>query len=323
MFVRILVPCFNEAPVLHHMYDQLSDILSVDSQLQQYQYDILFVDDGSTDDTLTIIKQYASINHRVKYISFSRNFGKEAAMYAGLKESDTVDAVVIIDSDLQHPPELIPKMIKAFTQGYHQVVACRDRTGEQQWRKRLTKLYYGTINRLIDVSLMDGVGDFRLLNQKAVHAVLSLSEYNRFSKGIFAWIGFAPKVIHYQNKIRVNGVSKWSFKQLFNYAIDGLLSFNNKPLRSLIYIGALILIFSFIYIIVSLVDAVLYGIQTPGYFTTIFAITFLGSIQLVSIGIIGGYIGRIYYEVKHRPLYIVNTTNLLKAEVAKNESVKE
>ncbi|MEC5301447.1 MULTISPECIES: glycosyltransferase family 2 protein [Staphylococcus] len=313
--IRILVPCFNEASVIEKTYAELTEIMQQDSRNNNYKYELLFVDDGSKDNTLSIIRQLAQQDYAVKYISFSRNFGKESAMYAGLKASVEAEALIILDGDLQHPPTLIPQMIKYFREGEDQIVAKRDRAGENLIRKRVSQLYYTIINKMVDVTLEDGVGDFRLLSQRAVKEIVNMGEYNRFSKGLFAWIGFEPKIIEYQNVNRVDGESKWSFSSLLNYGIDGLISFNNKPLRAIIYLGLFICGMSFLYILFNFIYTINYGVSTPGYFTTIFSVLFLGGVQLTSLGVIGEYIGRIYYEVKQRPLYIVRQTNLNEQEV--------
>lgn len=319
--IRLLIPCFNEASVIEQTYAKLTEIMQHDCNINNYKYELLFVDDGSKDCTLSMIQQMAMKDSAVKYISFSRNFGKESAMYAGLQASTEAEATVILDGDLQHPPTLIPKMIAHFRNGEDQVVAKRDRTGENIARKTVSKLYYKVINRIVDVDLVDGVGDFRLLSQRAVKEIVNLGEYNRFSKGLFAWIGYEPKIIEYQNVARAEGESKWSFSTLLNYGIDGLISFNNKPLRAILYLGLLVCGLSFIYILYNFIYTVTYGVATPGYFTTIFAVLFLGGVQLTSLGVIGEYIGRIYYEVKHRPLYIVRQTNLQDCEVSSYENV--
>ncbi|WP_436855892.1 glycosyltransferase family 2 protein [Staphylococcus caeli] len=319
--IRLLIPCFNEASVIEQTYAKLTEIMQQDSNINNYKYELLFVDDGSKDGTLSMIQQMAMKDTAVKYISFSRNFGKESAMYAGLQASTEAEATVILDGDLQHPPTLIPQMIAHYRNGEDQVVAKRDRTGENIARKAVSKLYYKLINRIMDVDLVDGVGDFRLLSQRAVKEIVNLGEYNRFSKGLFAWIGYEPKIIEYQNVARVEGESKWSFSSLLNYGIDGLISFNNKPLRAILYLGLLVCGISFIYILYNFIYTVTYGVATPGYFTTIFAVLFLGGVQLTSLGVIGEYIGRIYYEVKHRPLYIVRQTNLQDCEVSSYEKV--
>ncbi|MCE0454359.1 glycosyltransferase family 2 protein [Staphylococcus haemolyticus] len=311
MKIRVIVPCFNEGEVVTKTYDKLTEILMKDSLDKGYDYDLLFVDDGSKDNTIDHVQHLASLDLHVKYISFSRNFGKESAMIAGFQHSVKCDAVVMVDGDLQHPPEFIPQMIEGFQEGYDQVIAKRDRTGENIARKSMTKLYYKLINSFVeDIEFIDGVGDFRLLSQRAVKAMASLKEYNRFSKGLFEWIGYNTKIFTYQNVEREAGHSKWTFTKLLNYGIDGLISFNNKPLRAMIYLGMTIFSLSIAYILYLLIGIMVNGINNPGYFTTIAAVLLIGGIQLISIGVVGEYIGRIYYEVKQRPKYIVQASNL-------------
>ncbi|MDU0442343.1 glycosyltransferase family 2 protein [Staphylococcus haemolyticus] len=311
MKIRVIVPCFNEGEVVTKTYDKLTEILMEDSLDKGYDYDLLFVDDGSKDNTIDHVQHLASLDQHVKYISFSRNFGKESAMIAGFQHSVKCDAVVMVDGDLQHPPEFIPQMIEGFQEGYDQVIAKRDRTGENIARKSMTKLYYKLINSFVeDIEFIDGVGDFRLLSQSAVKAMASLKEYNRFSKGLFEWIGYNTKIFTYQNVEREAGHSKWTFTKLLNYGIDGLISFNNKPLRAMIYLGMTIFSLSIVYILYLLIGIMVNGINNPGYFTTIAAVLLIGGIQLISIGVVGEYIGRIYYEVKQRPKYIVQASNL-------------
>lgn len=311
MKIRVIVPCFNEGEVVTKTYDKLTEILMKDSLDKGYDYDLLFVDDGSKDNTIDHVQHLASLDLHVKYISFSRNFGKESAMIAGFQHSVKCDAVMMVDGDLQHPPEFIPQMIEGFQEGYDQVIAKRDRTGENIARKSMTKLYYKLINSFVeDIEFIDGVGDFRLLSQRAVKAMASLKEYNRFSKGLFEWIGYNTKIFTYQNVEREAGHSKWTFTKLLNYGIDGLISFNNKPLRAMIYLGMTIFSLSIVYILYLLIGIMVNGINNPGYFTTIAAVLLIGGIQLISIGVVGEYIGRIYYEVKQRPKYIVQASNL-------------
>ena len=311
MKVRVIIPCYNEGEVILKTYKKLIEILETDSLRQHYDYDLLFIDDGSKDSTISYIQEAATTDSHVKFISFSRNFGKESAMIAGYQHSTDCDAVVMIDADLQHPPHLIPKMIQGYMDGYDQVIAKRNRCGENKSRKWLTKLYYRMINRFVeDIRLEDGVGDFRLLSQRAVISLTQLDETNRFSKGLYAWIGYYTQVFTYENVEREDGESKWSFSKLLNYGIDGLISFNNKPLRAMIYLGLIVFGLSLLYIIYILISIMVHGIETPGYFSTIAAILLIGGIQLISIGIVGEYIGRIYYEVKKRPKYIVQASNL-------------
>lgn len=322
MKLRVIVPCYNETEIIQQTISKLTFILDDASKKKSFEYDLLFVDDGSKDDTIEILQNAAATLPTVKYLSFSRNFGKESAMIAGFEHSTDCDAVVMIDADLQHPPELIPEMVDVYREGYDQVIAKRNRDGEKASRKWITRAYYKMINYFVeDIHLEDGVGDFRLLSQRAVQSLVSLSEYNRFSKGLFAWIGYNTKVISYKNVEREAGESKWSFGSLLNYAIDGLISFNNKPLRTMIYFGLFIFVISMLYIAYLLFDTIAHGVTVPGYFTIIAAVLFIGGIQLISIGVIGEYIGRIYYEVKQRPKYIVQTSNLQPPKMHQDEEL--
>ena len=309
MLLSVIIPCYNESMVVVKTHNKLLKILLGNSEEKGYNFELIFIDDGSKDETIDIIKSLAEKDHHTKYISFSRNFGKEAAMIAGLQYASG-DMVVIIDADLQHPPELIPKMIDVCREGYDQVIAKRNRTGDARRSTLFAKIYYKLVNHMIDVEIVDGVGDFRLLSRKAVNAILALPEYNRFSKGIFSWIGFKETTIEYENQQRAAGESKWSFKSLLSYGIDGLLSFNNKPLRLCFCLGAFSMFISLIYIIIILVPIIIHGISVPGYFTTVSAILLIGGIQLISIGVLGEYVGRIYYEVKRRPHYLIDSTNI-------------
>jgi len=307
--VSLIIPCYNEGPSLSSLYKELKKVLEEVNTKYHYSSELIFINDGSKDDTLNFLKKFAKKDINVKYISFSRNFGKEAAMKAGL-EASTGDCIVIIDADLQHPPDLILDMIRQYEQGYHQVIAKRSRTGEKFFRKILTKTYYKIVNNLIDVKLVDGIGDFRLLSRQALNSLMQMPEYNRFSKGLFSWIGYKEKIIEYENKERELGESKWRLSSLLNYAIDGIVSFNSKPLRLIIYLGLLITILNIGYISYNYIKILLFGVDTPGYFTLISAILLLGGIQLISIGILGEYIGRIFYEVKLRPSYIIEESNI-------------
>lgn len=234
MTLSIVVPCYNEEKVLRAFYSETS--LEIHKLTTDYEF--VFVNDGSKDDTLNILRDLASSDSSVHYISFSRNFGKEAAMLAGLKYA-TGDAIVIMDADLQHPPTLIKELLEGYNDGYDQVIAKRTRTGDSPVRSFVSRLYYKVMNKFVDIELVDGIGDFRLLSRRAVDSLLSLSEYNRFSKGLFSWIGYNELIIEYENVLRSDGESKWTFSKLLNYGIDGVISFNNKPLRLSIYLGLL------------------------------------------------------------------------------------
>ena len=248
MKMSLVVPCYNEEEAIPIFY---REALKVIEQLKdEFEFEFCFVDDGSKDGTLQCFKDLRAKDERVHYVSFSRNFGKESGMLAGL-EYITGDCVVIMDADLQHPPELIPEMIKYYEEGYDQVIAKRNRKGDNKYRTWATRLYYKLVNKLIDVELVDGVGDFRLLSRKAVDSILAMKEYNRFSKGIFSWIGFKQKTIQYENQSRVAGETKWSFKSLLSYGIDGIISFNDKPLRVCFVIGCSLIMMSLIHIVMK------------------------------------------------------------------------
>lgn len=302
--ISIVVPAFNEEANICAMYTKLAKEL----ESLPYRYEIMFINDGSSDQTLQEILKLAEVHDHVKYISLTRNFGKESAMLAGLKRIKG-DAAIVMDSDLQHPPTLIGEMIQGYEEGFNQVVAKRTRSGDSKVRSLFSSLYYKLINSITDVDLQDGEGDFRLLSRKAINAILTLSESNRFSKGLFSWIGLSKKTINYENVLRVDGDSKWSFSNLVNYGIDGIISFNMKPLRICFYTGFLVLFLSLIYIFYTLFTIIRDGIGAPGYFTTITAILLLGGIQLISLGVIGEYIGRIYNETKQRPHFLVDISN--------------
>ena len=309
MLVSIIVPCFNESAVIEATWKRLSQVMGEDAVKSAYDYELIFVDDGSSDDTLCQLKNASKSDPCVKYISFSRNFGKESAMLAGLSYAGG-DCAVIMDADLQHPPELIPKMIEYYKSGYDQVIAKRNRKGDKKRATLMARLYYRIVNHIVDVKMVDGIGDFRLLSRKAVNALLSMQEYNRFSKGLFSWIGFKEKIIEYENCQRAAGETKWSFRRLLSYGIDGLISFNNKPLRICFVMGGMLVFISLIYILITLIQILMHGIDVPGYFTTICAILIIGGVQLISVGVLGEYIGRIYYEVKKRPHFLVADTNI-------------
>lgn len=309
MELSVVIPSYNEGYSIKLTYEKLKDVLEKESSIQNYTYELIFIDDGSKDNTLNVIKKFQKNDPHVKYISFSRNFGKEAGMLAGLAYSSG-DAVLLMDADLQHPPELIPEMIENYYNGYDQVIAKRNRIGESKVKTFFSKAYYKIVNHLVDVELVDGMGDFRLLSRRVVNALLSMQEYNRFSKGMFSWIGFKEKIIEYENINRISGKSKWSFKKLLQYGIDGILSFNNKPLRFTLYFGMIMVAIGIAYILYSLIRVLAVGIDVPGYFTIITAVLVMGGVQLISIGIIGEYVGRIYYEVKRRPHFLIKETNI-------------
>ncbi|MEI5035224.1 glycosyltransferase [Streptomyces sp. S1A(2023)] len=302
--LSVVVPCFDEAEVIEAFHAALIGVLEPLGD----SFEICYVDDGSRDRTRLLLSALAARDPRVHYTAFSRNFGKEAAMLAGLRMARGA-AVVIMDADLQHPPELIPRMLELHRHGYDQVIPRRDRAGEGMLRTTLSHTYYALVRRCMDVELIDGSGDFRLLSRRAVESVLSLPESNRFSKGIFSWIGFDTVTFRYRNSERVAGRSKWGSRRLLNYGIDGLLSFNNRPLRLAIYTGFWVFVSALVYALWTVVGVVLHGADTPGYATLLTAVVALSGIQLVTLGVIGEYVGRIYHEAKHRPPYVVRETD--------------
>ncbi|TQK50193.1 glycosyltransferase involved in cell wall biosynthesis [Streptomyces sp. SLBN-118] len=301
----VVVPCFNESEVIGAFHAELVGALEPTGTA----FEICYVDDGSSDRTRIHLQDLAAADPRVRYTSFSRNFGKEAAMLAGLRMS-CGEAVVLMDADLQHPPELVPRMLELQRHGFDQVVAQRDRAGEGPLRRTLSRAYYGLVRRFMEVEVVDGAGDFRLLSRRAVDAVLSLPESNRFSKGLFSWIGFDTVSFTYQNVQRAAGQSKWGGRRLLNYGIDGLLSFNSRPLRMAIHTGLWLFLSALGYALWIIANVLLDGVDTPGYATLITAIVGLSGIQLATLGVIGEYVGRIYHEAKRRPHYVVRETDM-------------
>lgn len=314
--ITLVVPCYNEENVLERFYEEITTMLNN----ELISYELIFINDGSKDRTKEILVKLAEQDEKLFYVSFSKNFGKEAAMLAGLTYAKG-DAVIIMDADLQHPPALIPEMVQAYQNGYDQVIAKRDRKGDTKVRSIISSVYYKLINKLVDVELENGIGDFRLLSRRAVDSLLSLQEYNRFSKGLFSWIGFKEYIINYENVIRDEGESKWTFPKLLNYGIDGVISFNDKPLRISIYLGLIITVLDVLYVVIMLFQILFNGIAVPGYFTTISSILLLGGIQLIFLGVIGEYIGRIYYEAKRRPHFIIEEKNVQLRGTREHEKV--
>ena len=299
MKLDIVVPCYNEEKSIKIFYDEINNVLGSD-----IEWNIIFVNDGSSDNTLDEIKKLDNIN----YISFSRNFGKEAAIYAGLKKT-TADYVVLMDVDLQDPPSLIPEMIK-YSDDFDIVATRRvSRAGEPKIRSFFARMFYKIINRISNIELVDGARDFRLMNRIVVDSVLELGENNRFSKGIFQWIGFDTKWIEYENIERIEGETSWSFWQLFKYSIEAILSFTVAPLYMSTIIGIIFSIIAFISILFIVIRTLLYGDPISGWPSTISIILFIGGIQLFSIGILGQYLAKTYIETKNRPKYIIKEDN--------------
>ena len=304
--ISILIPCYNEEKSLPLLYPELLKLME---SMPAYEWELMFVNDGSRDDTLQVLKQLREKDPRVNYVDLSRNFGKENAMLAGF-DHVTGDCMVIIDADLQHPPTLIPEMVKWWEQGYDDVYAKRKSRGKESWlRKRLSLGFYKILQSSSRFDVLQNVGDFRLLDRCCVNALKSLRESERYTKGMYSWIGFKKKELLFEQGDRVAGESSWSYRQLFSFAIDGITSFTTLPLRISTVVGFIVSLCAFLYMVYVFFKAVIVGEPVQGYPTLVILILFLGGIQLLSLGIIGEYIGRIYNETKNRPDYIVREIN--------------
>lgn len=300
--LTIITPCYNEEETVSYFYDEVKKALGS----IELDYEIIFVNDGSKDKTIEKCLELKKKDQKIKIINFSRNFGKEAAMLAGLKESKG-DYVVIMDTDLQDPPSLLPQMLEYIKSGEYDSVATYrvSRKGEPVIRSFFARMFYRLINKMIDVEIVDGARDYRLMTREMVNAVLELGEYHRFSKGIFAWVGFNTKYLEYENVERVAGETKWSFWKLFKYAIDGIVGFTTIPLRLATIAGVLVSMFGFCYMIYIVIKALLFGDPVAGFPSLIVIIALIGGIQLLFLGIIGEYLARTYMESKKRPVYII------------------
>ena len=306
MLISLIVPCYNEEESLPILYEALCDVRKAETSSDRC-FEFIFVNDGSRDKTAEKIKELAANDKSVKYVFFSRNFGKEAAMYAGMQKARG-DYVAILDADMQDPPSLLPEMIRFLDSGEYDVVAARrvTRKGEPKIRSFFARCFYKLINRMCDVEIADGARDFRLMKREVVDAILSLSERQRFSKGIFAWVGFRTKWVEHENVERVAGETKWSFWKLFRYAIDGIVAFTTAPLRLSTYAGFFFAFAGFVYLIYYFIRAIILRIynEVPGYPSLLCFILFIGGLILMCLGILGEYIGRTYIESKARPIYI-------------------
>lgn len=304
--LSIIVPCYNEQEALPIFYDEATKILSS----LKVNYELLLVNDGSKDNTLSIIKDLAKKDKHVVYLSFSRNFGKESAMYAGLSNAKG-DYVAIMDADMQDPPSLLPQMLEILEKEDYDSVATRrvTRTGESKVRSWFARKFYKIINKISDADVVDGARDFRLMKKDMVDAIVSMSEYNRFSKGIFGWIGFKTYWLPFENVERVAGTTKWSFWGLVKYAIGGIINFSQAPLDIASGFGILMTVISFIMLIFIIIRKLAFGDPVDGWASLMCVIIFIGGIELFCIGIIGQYIGKTYMETKKRPHYIVSETN--------------
>lgn len=305
--VDIVVPCYNEEEMLNMFFDETTKVIDT---LDNYSFRFIFIDDGSRDNTHKLLMDLGATHNNVSYLSFSRNFGKEAGIYAGLSYT-TADYVIVMDADLQHPPALIPMMIKNIEEGYDCCAAMRTtREGESKVRSFFSRMFYRLSNKITDVNLVQGAVDYRIMSRPMVDAIMSMSEKQRFSKGIFAWVGFKTKWIPYENVERLLGTTKWSFLGLLRYAVTGITTFSIAPIRFVTGTGFFIATIGFLYILFTIIKTLIFGIDVPGYVTTLSAVLFLGGIIEISLGILGEYIANIYIEVKNRPMFILKDTNI-------------
>ena len=306
--IEVIVPCFNEGDVLELFYKEVTPVMQ---SLKGFDYSFIFVNDGSRDNTLELIKAFAEKDSHVKYISFSRNFGKESAMLAGLRNS-TADLVGILDADLQHSPALIPEMVKAVTEEGYDIAAAKrsDRKGESGFKSLLSGAFYKVANKLTEVEIDPGAQDFRIMKRKVVLSIVSMAEHNRFTKGIFSFVGFNTKWFAHENRERAAGETKWSIVKLFKYALDGILGFSNAPLKLSFWSGALSFAFGVLYGLVFVIRRIIEHERFISVNLIIALICAVGGLILICLGIIGEYLARIYTEVKNRPMYIIDETNI-------------
>lgn len=304
--ISAIIPCYNEEQALPYLY---AELIKVAGQMKDQEFEFIFINDGSKDKTLEVIRDLRKKDDRVRYVSFSRNFGKEAAIYAGL-EASTGDFVAMLDADLQDPPHLLNEMYQALkTEDYDSVATRRmDRKGEPVIRSFFAKKFYKLMNKISDTEIVDGARDFRLMSRQMVDAILKLTEYNRFTKGIFGWVGFKTKWLSYENIERVAGETKWSFWGLFFYSLEGIIAFSTRPLAIASVAGILFFIISIIWIAWIIAKTLIWGEDVAGYPSLICAIFFIGGIQLLCLGILGQYLSKTYLETKKRPIYIAKET---------------
>ena len=311
MLVSFVVPCYNEEASLPLFYTEACHVSDILRKEYQAEAEFIFIDDGSSDGTVKELRKLRKKDDRVRFISFSRNFGKEAGLYAGLKNAEG-DYVATLDADLQDPPSLMPEMLRFLIENkeYDCVATRREtRKGEPLVRSLFAKLFYKIINKLSGTEIMDGARDFRFMTRKFVDAILDLTEYNRFSKGIFSWVGFKTHWISYKNIERVAGKTKWNFWSLFRYSIEGIAGFSTVPLAFASFLGVFCCDAAFIGIIIVVLRALLFGDPVAGWPSMISVILLIGGLQLFCIGIVGEYLAKTYTEVKHRPIYIIKETD--------------
>jgi len=304
--ISLIIPCYNEQESIPIFYKETTEVL----EKIEYEYEFIFVDDGAKDDTLSVIKELAENNDNVIYMSFSRNFGKEAAMFAGFVNAKG-DYIAVMDADMQDPPSLLPEMLEILESGEYDSVATRrvTREGEPPIRSWFARKFYKLMNKISDAEIVDGARDFRLMKREMVEAIIAMNEYNRFSKGIFGWIGYRTYWLAYENVERVAGETKWNFWKLLKYAIDGIISFSQVPLSIASWFGVLMTLCAFLFLIFIVIRRSVFGDPVAGWASTICVIIFIGGIQLFCIGIMGQYIAKVYMEAKQRPHYIVSATN--------------
>ncbi len=304
--ISIIVPTYNEEDSLPYLYDRLNVLMN---EMKEYDFEILFVNDGSKDNTLELVKQYRENDKRYCYIDFSRNFGKEISMMAGLDYA-TGDCLIFIDADLQDPPELIPVLVKYWEEGYDDVYARRrSRNGETFLKKFTSKMYYRVLQKLTKIEIQTDTGDFRLLDRRCVNALKKLRETQRNTKSMFSWIGYKKKEVLYDRDARIAGKTKWSYMKLIDLAIDGITSFTTSPLRLATWVAIPTFIILIIYFVYIVIKAVVIQTFVQAYQAIILLILFFSGIQILLFGIIGEYLGRIFKETKHRPLYLINEYN--------------
>lgn len=306
MKISVVVPCYNEEESVGLFYKEMSSV----AEKMEYEFEYIFVNDGSSDNTLEILMELSRSDERVKYISFSRNFGKESAIYAGFSKASG-DYVVMMDADLQDPPKLLPQMVEYIQQGYDSVATRRvTRKGEPPIRSLFARMFYKIINKISDVDIVDGARDYRLMTKQMKDAIVSMKEYNRFSKGIFGWVGFKTKWLEYENVERVAGETKWNFWKLFLYSLEGIVAFSTAPLVLASMFGIIFCLLAFIMILFIVVRTIVFGDPVAGWPSLVCIIFLIGGIQLLCIGIIGQYLSKTYLETKKRPQYIIKDSNI-------------
>ena len=308
--LSIIVPCYNEEEVLPLFYAEITRVMDeMKRTYAELTFELLFIDDGSRDKTLTQLRELASKDQRVRYISFSRNFGKEAGMFAGL-ENATGDFVVVMDADLQHPPSFLPEMYSYVRDGEYDCATTRrvSRKGESKIRSWFARKFYRIMNKISQTEIVDGAQDFRFMSRQMVDAILSMREYTRFSKGIFSWVGFKTKYIEYENVERAAGTTAWSFWSLFRYSLEGIFAFSTAPLALASVLGLVSCVIAFLMMIWIIIKTLAFGEAVAGFPSIMCAIFLLGGLQLFCIGVLGQYLSKTYLETKRRPIYIVRET---------------